>query len=317
MSEQPHPTCMFHPLLSVYYLVRERMERERLYGHRIFASSQLSVDIQRGEKGRMADVPGTPDTESVQPVPVVGSDDVSSRPHSDLIDLVTSFMTISEVVSCLTAQGCENLTNQLDLGSCSQYPISNGGFGDIYQGKLTCGTPIALKTMRVYVDTDTENRKRFKHAAKELYTWSKCQHRNVQRLLGLTEFRGQIAMVSVWEVNGNLSEYLRVREDVDRCQLSAQVAEGLAYLHESNIVHGDLKSSNVLVSKEGVPLLADFGNATLQGCTLNFTSTSTKSSVSMRWAAPELLDGTEMRSAPADVYALGMVSFSSKRPAKV
>ncbi|KAG9079832.1 hypothetical protein FRC06_007415 [Ceratobasidium sp. 370] len=163
------------------------------------------------------------------------------------------------------------------------------------------------------------------HTAKEMYTWSKCQHPNVQRLLGLAEFRGQIAMVSAWEINGNLSEYLRLHPDVDRCQLSAQIAEGLAYLHELNIVstlllffdpptyltgrlkvHGDLKAANVLVSKDGVPLLADFGNVTLQGCTLNFTSTSTKTTVSMQWAAPELLKGTETHSTPADIYALGM-----------
>ncbi|KAG8721530.1 serine/threonine-protein kinase KIN2, partial [Ceratobasidium sp. 423] len=41
--EQPDPTRGFHPLISIYYLVRERMERERVYGPGKFASSQLSL----------------------------------------------------------------------------------------------------------------------------------------------------------------------------------------------------------------------------------------------------------------------------------
>ncbi|QRW23120.1 kinase-like protein [Rhizoctonia solani] len=44
--EQPDPTRGFHPLISIYYLVRERMERERVYGPGKFASSQLSLGAE-------------------------------------------------------------------------------------------------------------------------------------------------------------------------------------------------------------------------------------------------------------------------------
>ncbi|KAG9089189.1 hypothetical protein FRC07_012385, partial [Ceratobasidium sp. 392] len=71
-------------------------------------------------------------------------------------------------------------------------------------------------------------------------------------------------------------------------------------------IHGDLKGSNILVSGSGIPLLADFGNATLHEYTLNFTGTTTKSAISSRWAAPELFKGTTTHNAPTDVYALGM-----------
>ncbi|KAG8721083.1 hypothetical protein FRC08_015891 [Ceratobasidium sp. 394] len=222
---------------------------------------------------------------------------------------ITSLMTASEVIASLGARGCLNLSDQLDAESCSKYPISNGGYGDIYRAKLKNGTEVAIKTMRLLLNA--EGQKHIKHAARELYTWSKCRHKNVQQLLGLVEFRDQIGMVSAWEVNGDLGSYLQRYPETDRYQISAQVAEGLAYLHQSGIAHGDLKG---VVSAAGVPLLSDFGNATLHEYTLNFTSTVTKSSLSVRWAAPELIKGAATYSAPADVYALGMEAITGTPP---
>ncbi|KAG8735327.1 hypothetical protein FRC10_010735 [Ceratobasidium sp. 414] len=223
-------------------------------------------------------------------------------------NVITSLMSISEVISHLNERGCANITDQLDETSCSKYPIFKGGFGDIYKAKLKSGTEVAIKTMRLFANLNSQDQKFLKRAARELYTWSKCQHRNVQQLLGLVEFQNQIGMVSVWEVNGDLHNYIRLQPGADRCQLSTQIAEGLSYLHQEGIVHGDLKAFNVLVTKDGVPLIVDFGNAILQKYTLHFTTTSTNSAISLRWAAPEVLEGKVAYTIPADVYASGMVS---------
>ncbi|CAE6412490.1 unnamed protein product [Rhizoctonia solani] len=59
-AEQSDPTRGFHPLISIYYLVRERMERERVYGPGKFASSQLSLG---------ADEASTAGSKFAQPVP--------------------------------------------------------------------------------------------------------------------------------------------------------------------------------------------------------------------------------------------------------
>ncbi|KAG8723789.1 hypothetical protein FRC09_001757 [Ceratobasidium sp. 395] len=67
----------------------------------------------------------------------------------------------------------------------------------------------------------------------------------------------------------------------------------------------DNAQSNILISDAGEPLLSDFGNAILQERTLEFTDTTTKRSISLRWTAPELLSQCQY-SPQADVYALGM-----------
>ncbi|KAG8710960.1 hypothetical protein FRC09_020850 [Ceratobasidium sp. 395] len=114
-----------------------------------------------------------------------------------------------------------------------------------------------------------------------------------------------MAMVSPWMDNGTLLQYISRNPTVDRYQLCVAISEGVAYLHQSDLIHGDIKSANVLISNEGVAKISDFGCSELKTSTLCFTTTSVLK-LSIRWAAPEILDGPVLCSREADVYALGM-----------
>ncbi|CUA69683.1 Ephrin type-A receptor 7 [Rhizoctonia solani] len=224
------------------------------------------------------------------------------------LNVIGHLMSVDEIAAQLENHGCQDITTQLDLSTCSTWPVSSGGFGDIYKVKLLDSTEVAVKTTRVYVSTGAEGEKSLKHAARELHTWSKCNHRNVLKLLGLAVFRGQIGMVSLWMAHGSLPMYLSKYPQADRHMIITQICEGLTYLHASNIVHGDLKGMNVLVSADGIPVLSDFGNAVLNSQTLHFTATTNSPAFSLRWTAPEILcsEGLTLASKPADIYSLGM-----------
>ncbi|KAG9118503.1 hypothetical protein FRC07_006950 [Ceratobasidium sp. 392] len=62
------------------------------------------------------------------------------------------------------------------------------------------------------------------------------------------------------------------------------ISEGVAYLHQNDTIHGDIKGGNVLISSEGVAKLADFGCTELKTSTLCFTTTTSGLNLSMRWA---------------------------------
>ncbi|KAG8731320.1 hypothetical protein FRC12_019786, partial [Ceratobasidium sp. 428] len=69
---------------------------------------------------------------------------------SDLITLAISrTMPVSSVLDILVQHGCHDVTQDLDQSTCSEYPIANGGFGDIYRGKLTSGVQVAIKCTRI------------------------------------------------------------------------------------------------------------------------------------------------------------------------
>ncbi|KAG8793745.1 hypothetical protein FRC12_001755 [Ceratobasidium sp. 428] len=222
--------------------------------------------------------------------------------NSSTPDLIGSYMPAREVVEYLTRHGCRILTSKLTLQGG---PLSKGGFGEVRMGSLEDGTKVAVKKMLARHDPNSEKQKELKHAAREIYVWSKCDHRNVARLIGLVELDGQIVMVSPWMENGNLRTYVNKYPQVDRMKLCIDMADGLTYLHRTGLVHGDLKGLNVLISKDEVAVITDFGNTVLRDASLGFTSTTSNQSYTLRWAAPEVLDD-KPHSVAADVYALGM-----------
>ncbi|CUA77958.1 hypothetical protein RSOLAG22IIIB_12934 [Rhizoctonia solani] len=154
-----------------------------------------------------------------------------------------------------------------------------------------------------------ENGKHWKHAAHELYASSKCNHPGVLNALGFALFEGYILLVSPWMRNGSLTNHLAHSKSSARLQFCLEIASTVEYLHDKGIVHGDLKADNILVSDAGRTLLVDFGSTTLTNIfTLCFTRTSCVLALSLRFAAPEVLNGSsQLHTTESDVYALGMV----------
>ncbi|KAF8594877.1 kinase-like protein [Ceratobasidium sp. AG-I] len=221
-------------------------------------------------------------------------------------DAISRTMSAGEVIRILGRHGCPDITSSLDLKRCSNAPIAGGGFGDVFTGWTTGETKVAIKCPRLFVQSTKEDYGMLKSMAHEMYAWSKCRHPNVIEPAGLAQFRGQMCLVSPWMENGTLSTYLVSKPDADRCAITAQISSGLAYLHAKDIVHGDVKAQNILVAGDGAIKLTDFGNTTLKTYTLRFTGTRDQSSFSLRWAAPEQLEGLSTYSISGDVYALGM-----------
>ncbi|KAG8725554.1 hypothetical protein FRC09_011281 [Ceratobasidium sp. 395] len=133
---------------------------------------------------------------------------------------ISSVTPLPDVISLLTQHGCQNITQMLDLSACSEYPISSGGFGDIFRGKLNDNASVAIKCIRIVIDPySDEPEKYLKCAAREIHTWSKLDHRYVSKLLGLAQFRGRIAMVSPWAEHGALPRFLERRPQQNRLRL--------------------------------------------------------------------------------------------------
>ncbi|CEL53082.1 putative serine/threonine-protein kinase pats1 OS=Dictyostelium discoideum GN=pats1 PE=3 SV=1 [Rhizoctonia solani AG-1 IB] len=226
-------------------------------------------------------------------------------------DTISRKTPTHEVFTQLLSHGNTDVTTQLNLNSLSQYPVANGGAGDVYRGLLLDGLPVAMKRLRIISSNDDEVvGQDIKYAAHETYVWSKCKHPNVLELIGIAQCQDRIMMVSPWMNNGNLSQ-LPKDSGADLFNMFAQIADGVAYLHDQGIVHGDIKGANILISDDHIPKLTDFGTSSLNKYTLQFTSGSELGNgFTIRFTAPEILSGGTKNTIEGDVYSLGMTMLA-------
>ncbi|KZV83640.1 kinase-like protein, partial [Exidia glandulosa HHB12029] len=146
---------------------------------------------------------------------------------------------------------------------------------------------------------------------REIYIWKRLVHPNVHQLCGLYETLGPLpALVSEWHERGDIKQYLDTWTRLLTPVQILDVAQGLEYcesiLHGREIVHGDIKGANVLISNDGVARLSDFGFSVLLA---NYSQSLTQTSNihgTYRWMAPELvLEEGARHSYASDIWAFG------------
>ncbi|KAG6867197.1 hypothetical protein C0993_005852 [Termitomyces sp. T159_Od127] len=196
-------------------------------------------------------------------------------------------------------------------------PVTAGGFMDVYkvifQGKDMC-----FKAIRHYTQSHVEHMA--KVYAKEAIAWAQLLHPNILPFFGLARIESQLAFVSPWALNGNLVNYLVHNPHVNRLLLCLDTAAGMEYLHENDIVHGNLKGYNVVIDSFGRAALCDFGlSSTTDAQILKWSMQSIVASKGgmVRWQAPELLveqdDSSGKNTKESDVYAWASI-FTGRAP---
>jgi serine/threonine protein kinase/gas vesicle protein len=121
----------------------------------------------------------------------------------------------------------------------------------------------------------------------------------------------QLGMVTEYAENGNLKDLLESKTPLDRDQLlgfSIDIAQGVAFLHEMQILHKNIKSSSVLVTADWRAKLSgfEFSREESSGTALVEDDGSDR----YRWIPPEKMKDYFSFTTKADVYGIGMVLWS-------
>ena len=187
--------------------------------------------------------------------------------------------------------------------------IGHGGMGAVYKAvrdDQAFEKQVAIKTLHLGLDSPPA-RERF---AQERSILATLEHPNIARLLDGGETEGGVSYIVLEYVDGEPIVDYCARHKLGRearLELFLQVCSAVHYAHQKLIVHRDLKPGNILVNREGVPKLLDFGIAKLMEPGALQTMTGFLA-LTPQYASPEQIRGEAVTTA-SDVYSLGMVLY--------
>jgi tRNA A-37 threonylcarbamoyl transferase component Bud32 len=183
--------------------------------------------------------------------------------------------------------------------------IGRGAYGEVYRGMYR-ETDVAIK---VLLEQDLPQ-KLIRSFKKEVAILKKLRHPNILQFMGACTRPPNLCIVSEFVSKGSLFKLLHREPDIKltlmaKVELAMQIAIGMNYLHTSKppIIHGDLKSPNLLLDKNMNVKVCDFG--------LSRMKLAAKLSVGSKmgtpeWTAPEVLQSSA-NSEKSDVYSYGVV----------
>ncbi|KAL9145745.1 hypothetical protein ABFS82_13G063900 [Erythranthe guttata] len=170
------------------------------------------------------------------------------------VDLHTGSFTLKQI---------KTATNNFDPAN----KIGEGGFGPVFKGVLSDGTIIAVKQL------SAKSKQGNREFVNEIGMISALQHPHLVKLHGCCIEGNQLLLVYEYLENNSLARALFGKEEHQihldwptRHKICIGIARGLAYLHEESrlkIVHRDIKATNVLLDKDLMAKISDFGLAKL------------------------------------------------------
>ena len=191
--------------------------------------------------------------------------------------------------------------------------IGAGGMGIVHRARdERLGRDVALKVLPAGALDDEAARERFR---REALTLSRLNHPHIATIYDLGRHDGVDFLVMEYIPGRTIAQMVigRPLSECEAASIACQIVEALEEAHEQGIVHGDLKSDNVIVTPKGWVKVLDFGLATLRGPFLQSAGTSAYTGESvvagtLPYMAPEqLLRGQS--DSRTDLYALGVVLY--------
>ncbi|KAJ7230379.1 kinase-like domain-containing protein, partial [Mycena pura] len=153
------------------------------------------------------------------------------------------------------------------------------------------------------------------HLKKEATVWKHFDDLQVAKFYGVAVVGGRPALILEWCSQGTAADYIKGKSLDERLRVILTLAKGLAYVHSRNVVHGDLKASNVLISNKGCAVLSDFGLSRSLERPTSYTTSTYSMAGSLNWSSPELIrpwfDTEEacVKTLASDVWAFGCTVY--------
>jgi serine/threonine protein kinase len=203
--------------------------------------------------------------------------------------------------------------------------LGKGGMGVVYRAQDTkLNRPVALKMLRADLTSDPDRMRRFMQEARAA---AAITHPAIAQVYDIDTL-DETTFIVMEFIEGQTVGQLIAKKELDllgSVEIALQVAEGLAKAHKSKIIHRDIKSDNIMVTRDGHAKLLDFGLAKLLepspsgNQTLTMMENAPTKTLPQTTAAGTIMGTTSYMSPeqargqtlsyPSDVFSLGIVLY--------
>ena len=171
--------------------------------------------------------------------------------------------------------------------------LGRGGFGTVYKGfNRESAETVAMKKV-----SKMEKRKAITEAVRCYYLKRRIVHRNIVKVFDVKSWKEAMWITMEYCNQGDLNDYFKnnntLKKDIEiKAKIMKQIADGIAFLHDEDIVHRDIKPGNVLVTTNDLEViikLSDFGLSKILDPD-DLTSAMSSDVGTMMFKAPEFWD---------------------------
>ncbi len=184
--------------------------------------------------------------------------------------------------------------------------LGEGGMGVVYKAHDTkLKRDVAIKFLPNRVSSSKEDKERFMVEARAA---AALNHSNIATIYSIEEKDGQtfivMELIDGVELKDKInSGLMKVDDAID---VIIQIAEGLGKAHEKGVIHRDIKSSNIMITKDGKVKIMDFGLAKLSDNSVITVKGTTLGTAA--YMSPEQAQG-KSSTYLSDIWSLGVVAY--------